>query len=58
MSALERVRPSEPHMPVSPQLAMRVAVLGALAMAMFLTELVIAIGFGAFLLRRMRATGG
>jgi multiple sugar transport system permease protein len=30
----------------------------ALAMAMFLTELVIAIGFGAFLLRRMRATGG
>jgi multiple sugar transport system permease protein len=30
----------------------------ALAMAMFLTELVIAIGFGAYLLRRMRATGG
>jgi trehalose/maltose transport system permease protein len=30
----------------------------ALAIAMFLTELVIAIGFGVFLLRRMRATGG
>jgi ABC-type sugar transport system permease subunit len=30
----------------------------ALAMAMFLTELVIAVGFGVFLLRRMRATGG
>jgi ABC-type sugar transport system permease subunit len=30
----------------------------ALAMAMFLTELVIAIAFGVFLLRRMRATGG
>ena len=29
-----------------------------LAMAMFLTELVIAIAFGVFLLRRMRATGG
>jgi penicillin-binding protein 2 len=35
MSSLERVRPSEPHMPVSPQLAMRVAVLGAIAMALF-----------------------
>jgi penicillin-binding protein 2 len=35
MSTLERVRPSEPHMPVSPQLAMRVAILGGLAMAMF-----------------------
>jgi ABC-type sugar transport system permease subunit len=30
----------------------------ALAMAMFLTELVIAVGFGVFLLQRMRATGG
>src|SRR5271156_486122 len=36
MSApLERVRPSDPRMPVSPQLALRVAVLGGLAMAMF-----------------------
>jgi penicillin-binding protein 2 len=35
MSTLERARPSEPHMPVSPQLAMRVAVLGAIAMALF-----------------------
>jgi penicillin-binding protein 2 len=35
MSTLERVRPSEPHLPVSPQLAMRVAVLGGIAMAMF-----------------------
>jgi len=35
MSALERLRPSDPRMPVSPQLALRVAVLGALAMAMF-----------------------
>jgi penicillin-binding protein 2 len=34
-SSLERVRPSEPRMPVSPQLAVRVAVLGAVAMAMF-----------------------
>jgi ABC-type sugar transport system permease subunit len=30
----------------------------ALAMAMFLTELFIAVGFGIFLLRRMRASGG
>jgi multiple sugar transport system permease protein len=30
----------------------------ALAMAMFLTELLIAIGFGVFLLRRIRASGG
>jgi multiple sugar transport system permease protein len=30
----------------------------ALAIAMFVTELVIAIGFGVFLLQRMRATGG
>src|SRR5437660_2070942 len=35
MSALEPVRPSEPRVPVSPQLALRVAVLGGLAMAMF-----------------------
>ena len=35
MSALERARPSDPRMPVSPQLALRVAVLGGLAMAMF-----------------------
>jgi penicillin-binding protein 2 len=35
MSTLERVRPSEPHMPVSPQLAMRVAIIGGVAMAMF-----------------------
>jgi penicillin-binding protein 2 len=35
MSALERVRPSDPRLPVSPQLALRVAVLGGLAMAMF-----------------------
>jgi penicillin-binding protein 2 len=35
MSALERVRPSDPRVPVSPQLALRVAILGGLAMAMF-----------------------
>jgi penicillin-binding protein 2 len=35
MSALERVRPSDPRTPVSPQLALRVAVLGGVAMAMF-----------------------
>jgi penicillin-binding protein 2 len=35
MSSLERVRPSDPYLPVSPQLALRVAVLGGLAMAMF-----------------------
>src|SRR5271166_6311478 len=35
MSALERARPSDPRVPVSPQLAIRVAVLGGLAMAMF-----------------------
>jgi penicillin-binding protein 2 len=35
MSTLERVRPSDPHLPVSPQLALRVAVIGGLAMAMF-----------------------
>ena len=35
MSTLEPVRPSEPRAPVSPQLALRVAILGALAMAIF-----------------------
>jgi penicillin-binding protein 2 len=35
MSALEPVRPSDPRMPVSPQLALRVGVLGVLAMVMF-----------------------
>jgi penicillin-binding protein 2 len=35
MTTLEPVHPSEPRVPVSPQLALRVAVLGGLAMAMF-----------------------
>jgi penicillin-binding protein 2 len=35
MSSLERARPSDPRIPVSPQLALRVAILGGLAMAMF-----------------------
>jgi penicillin-binding protein 2 len=35
MSAIERVRPSDPRLPISPQLALRVAVLGGIAMAMF-----------------------
>jgi penicillin-binding protein 2 len=35
MSALERVRPSDPRVPVSPQLALRVGVLGTIAMVMF-----------------------
>jgi penicillin-binding protein 2 len=35
MSAIERVRPSDPRLPVSPQLALRVAILGGLAVAMF-----------------------
>ena len=35
MSALERARPSDPRLPVSPQLALRVAILGGVAMAMF-----------------------
>ncbi len=35
MSSLERARPSDPRLPVSPQLALRVAVLGGVAMAMF-----------------------
>jgi penicillin-binding protein 2 len=35
MSSLERLRPSEPRLPVAPQLALRVAVLGGLALIMF-----------------------
>lgn len=35
MSAIERVRPSEPRVPVAPQLALRVALLGGLAMILF-----------------------
>jgi penicillin-binding protein 2 len=35
MSTLERARPSDPRIPVSPQLALRVAILGGVAMAMF-----------------------
>jgi penicillin-binding protein 2 len=35
MSTLEPVRPSEPRVPVSPQLALRVAILGGIAMALF-----------------------
>ena len=35
MTTLEPVHPSEPRVPVSPQLALRVAVLGGLAMAIF-----------------------
>jgi penicillin-binding protein 2 len=35
MSAIERVRPGDPRLPVSPQLALRVALLGALAVAVF-----------------------
>ena len=35
MSAIERVRPSDPRVPVSPQLALRVAILGGIAMVMF-----------------------
>jgi penicillin-binding protein 2 len=35
VSALERVRPSDPRTPVSPQLALRVGALGVLAMVMF-----------------------
>ena len=35
MSAIERVRPSDPRVPVAPQLALRVAILGGLAMVMF-----------------------
>ena len=35
MSAIERARPSDPRIPVSPQLALRVAILGGVAMVMF-----------------------
>jgi len=35
MSTLEPVKPSEPRLPVSPRLALRVAILGGLAMALF-----------------------
>lgn len=35
MSAMERVRPSEPRVPVSPQLALRVAIIGGVALVMF-----------------------
>jgi penicillin-binding protein 2 len=35
MSALERVRPSDPRIPVAPALALRVAIIGGVAMVMF-----------------------
>jgi penicillin-binding protein 2 len=35
MSTIERLKPNEPRAPVSPQLALRVAVLGSLALVMF-----------------------
>src|SRR5947208_13065866 len=35
MSSLERVRPSSPSLPVSPQLALRVAIVGGIAMVIF-----------------------
>jgi penicillin-binding protein 2 len=35
MSTIERLKPNEPRPPVSPQLALRVAVLGSLALVMF-----------------------
>ena len=35
MSAIEPVRPREPRIPVSPQLALRVAIIGGVAMVMF-----------------------
>jgi len=35
MSTIERLRPNEPRGPVSPQLALRVAVLGSIALVMF-----------------------
>lgn len=35
MSTIERLQPSEPRTPVSPQLALRVAVMGAIALVMF-----------------------
>jgi penicillin-binding protein 2 len=35
MSAIERARPNDPRVPVSPQLALRVAILGGVAMVIF-----------------------
>src|ERR1700747_1803315 len=35
MSSLERVRPSDPRLPVSPQLALRVAIMSGFAIALF-----------------------
>ena len=35
MSAIERVRPSDPRVPVPPQLALRVAILGGIAVVLF-----------------------
>ena len=35
MSSIERLKPSEPRTPVSPQLALRVAILGSIALVMF-----------------------
>ena len=35
MSTIERLKPNEPRAPVSPQLALRVAVLGSFALVMF-----------------------
>jgi penicillin-binding protein 2 len=35
MSAIERVRPSDPRVPVAPALALRVAIVGGVAMVMF-----------------------
>src|SRR5713226_5604690 len=35
MTTLEPVQPSDPRVPVSPQLALRVAIFGGLAMTMF-----------------------
>ena len=35
MSTIERLKPSEPRTPVAPQTALRVAVLGSIALVMF-----------------------
>jgi penicillin-binding protein 2 len=35
MSSIERLKPNEPRVPVSPQLALRVAILGSIALVMF-----------------------
>ncbi|HEY5193061.1 MAG TPA: penicillin-binding transpeptidase domain-containing protein [Solirubrobacteraceae bacterium] len=35
MSSIERLKPNEPRTPVSPQLALRVAILGSIALVMF-----------------------